>query len=123
MEYKFSSLQQLLSADTEEANQQLNSTLSSEHNICVARIFNVKNSTVVHVVLKSGSKMNYKSLVEENGILFTILRNILWSKNTIDHVSKIRLMRIGLILDTSMIDEITSEDKGNRQSLRNRFIL
>lgn len=111
--YSFSSLQQLLSADTEERSQQLNSILSSEHNICVAKIFNVKNTTVIHVVLKSGSQMNYRNLVEESGILFTLLRNILWSKDTLNFISEIRLMRIGLIADTSMIDEITSEDKGN----------
>ncbi|XP_056009192.1 helicase with zinc finger domain 2-like isoform X3 [Ostrea edulis] len=110
--YSFSSLQQLLSADTEERSQQLNSILSSEHNICVAKIFNVKNTTVIHVVLKSGSQMNYRNLVEESGILFTLLRNILWSKDTLNFISEIRLMRIGLIADTSMIDEITSEDKG-----------
>jgi hypothetical protein len=113
--YSFWSLQQLLSADTEERNQHLNSILSDEHNVHVAKIFSVKNSTIVHVVLKSGSQMSYGKLVEEHGILFTLLRNVLWSKETFTFISNIRLMRIGLIADTSMIDEITSEDKGNGQ--------
>ncbi|XP_062619241.1 uncharacterized protein LOC134280803, partial [Saccostrea cucullata] len=61
-----------------------------------------QEKSTTHVVLRTKSCISYSGLLLEDGILLSFLRIFLWSDESELLISKVQLMRIGLILHTKL---------------------
>ncbi|XP_061163419.1 helicase with zinc finger domain 2-like [Saccostrea echinata] len=94
----FSLIERLLVVNVDSKIKRINDELNKLGQ-CEIQYITQKKKTI-HMVLKVNDCLSYSDILAEEGILLPILKAILWSEESHDFISKVQLMRIGLIIDT-----------------------
>lgn len=103
----FSSIECMLLENVDEKIRKFNSDLEMSGHCEIKSINRTKSTTLV--ILKTKTCLSYSGLLADEGILLSFLRSFLWSGKTDDLISKVQLMRVGLIIDTNLAQNKTDD--------------
>ncbi|XP_061196372.1 helicase with zinc finger domain 2-like [Saccostrea echinata] len=104
---RFKDIQGAFTNYTEKQLATINYWLESECHLKIIKI--LRQNSVTHVILKTESCITYGSLTEKKGPIVTLLHKIFEAEGVEEKLAEVSIMRIGLLVNTSMDEEFHEE--------------